>query len=117
VADDLPIYILDQITSKPGQGLALHRHYMETYAPAAQARGMTLEHCLVNPPLWLDGEQSNTLVMIWSVKGLKGFWGAAATPAAMEGATAQWWRDADAMIASRTRSVFGEASDCEVASV
>ena len=70
---DETIYILDEMTAKPGQAEALLAAYMEKYAPAARERGMILVHRWVTPPLWLK-EQSNTLYVIWTVQGAKAWW-------------------------------------------
>ena len=67
------IYILDQVTVKPGRAQDFLADYMERYAPAARARGMTLVHRWVTPPMWLR-EQSNTLHIIWTVQGAPAWW-------------------------------------------
>jgi hypothetical protein len=112
--EDPFIYFIDQVTPRPGQGELFYRHYMETYVPAAQARGLTLQHTWVNPPMWLEGEQSNTLFMVWSVKGTSGFWGVMARPESLDGSTGAWWRDAQPMIATRSRSVLSDAANLAV---
>jgi len=105
------IYFMDQITPRPGQGELFYHHYMETYVPAAQARGLTLQHAWVNPPMWLEGQQSNTLHIVWSVKGVAGFWGVMARPESLDGSTGAWWREAQPMIATRSRSVMSDAAN------
>lgn len=107
----VPIYFLDQITPKPGQAEAFFKFYMETYAPAAQARGLKLEHTWINPPIWLEGAQSNTLFIIWSVEGVAGYWKVMAAPASLDGSTSHWWRDADPMIETRSRLVLSDISN------
>lgn len=107
------IYFLDQITPKSGQAESFFKAYMDEYAPQARARGMTLRHAWVNPPIWLKGDQSNTLFVVWSVEGVPGFWKLMATPSALDGSTSYWWRDVDHLIESRSRSVLSDASNIE----
>jgi len=45
------IYYLDHITAVPGKAKALLDFYMKSYVPKAEARGMTLLHRLVAPPV------------------------------------------------------------------
>jgi hypothetical protein len=105
------IYFLDQITPKPGQAEAFFKAYMEEYAPAAQARGLKLEHTWINPPIWLQGGQSNTLYIVWSVEGVAGYWKVMSAPSALDGSSAFWWRDAEPMIETRSRSVLSDVSN------
>jgi hypothetical protein len=111
MSQDNPIYFLDMIRPKPGQGEEFFKHYMDSYAPQALERGLKLEHTWVNPPIWLEGDQSNTLFVVWSVKGVNGFWKSMVPPSAMDGSLAFWWRDADPMIAERSRMALCEAHD------
>lgn len=104
------IYVLDRLVAQPGQGEALHRRYLDEYVSVASERGLTLEHCLVSPPMWLEGGQSNTLLFVWSVKGVEGYWGVEAR-ARLDPASGAWWREIEPMLVSRTRSVMSEASD------
>ena len=64
------IYILDQITAKPGKAKELLAAYMERYAPAAkEERGMTLVSRWITPPMWMNeqDDQGNTLFITWSI--------------------------------------------------
>ena len=104
------VFVIDDLTAKPGQGEALRRAYLERYAPGAVRRGMRLVHQLVSPPYWLpDG--SNRLLFIWALAGPGGAW-------AMKHAGRQdpeliaWWTDeAPRLVASRTRAICAEAAD------
>jgi hypothetical protein len=113
VANDEIIYILDQITPKAGQAEIFLKHYLDTYAPLARERNMTLAHSWISPPLWLQGDQLNTLFMVWSVPG--GAFGyltaAMAHPGALDGSASFWWRDAEHMIATRSRSILSDTND------
>jgi hypothetical protein len=104
------LFVIDDLTAKPGRGEALLRAYLERYAPGATRRGMTLVHQLVSPAYWLpDG--SNRLLFVWSVAGPGGAW-------QMKHAGRQdpelvaWWNDeAPLLVASRTRAICAEAAD------
>lgn len=106
------IYIVDHILALPGQGRAVHRHYLDAYAPLARARGLSLCHSWVSPPVWLEGDEANTLVFVWSVKGTGEYWNAEAK-ARWDPETPVFWRELEAMIQSRTRQVMAEDSDIE----
>jgi hypothetical protein len=103
------IYILDEMTAKPGQAEALLAAYMEKYAPAARERGMILVHRWVTPPLWLK-EQSNTLYVIWTVQGAKAWWQMSFL-GRRDHAVAGWWEEAAPMIESRRRCFLGDVAD------
>ena len=109
-ANAYPIYIVDVIHCKPGDGKAMFDHYMENYAPGAQERGMTLVNSSVNPPAWLDDEVAgNTLEFVWSVPGFMGW--AMMVGVARNGDPAVrdeivgFWRGVDDRVVSRTRTL------------
>lgn len=110
VGADTRIYVVDEIEPKPGKGEEFLKFYRETYVPLAEARGMRLEHSLVNPPVWLTGDQQNTLLIVWSVANVEAYW-------AMQGkirwdpSIADWWSDAERMMTSRKRLVLGDAAN------
>lgn len=111
------IFIADIIHCKPGDGKALYDHYMERYAPGAEQRGMTLESAGVNPPIWLeDDDSSNTLEFIWSVPGMMG-WASMVGVSRYDPTTAaqliEFWRDIDDRVISRTRTLSAADTDIE----
>jgi hypothetical protein len=108
---DETIYILDEMTAKPGQAEALLAAYMADYVPAARERGMTLIHRWVTPPLWLKA-QSNTLHVIWTVQGAKSWWRMSFI-GRRDPAVAGWWENAAPMIESRRRCFLADADDLE----
>lgn len=110
MADGTTIYIVDEIRPKPGQGQAFLDHYMESYAPLAVARGMRLEHSWVNPPLWLSGDQQNTLLIVWSVESVSAYWELQGK-IRWDSAISDWWSQVDAMVTSRNRLVLGESQE------
>jgi hypothetical protein len=97
-----PVYVVDELVARPGQGKRLLDEYLAHYAPGATARGMALEQVLVSPPVWMD-DQPNTLTIIWTVAGAEGWWamrlGASADPG-----VAAFWDGAGERLLSRRRS-------------
>lgn len=64
------IYLIDRMVVKPGKGREVHDAYLERLETVAVEKGMTLEHAIVAPPIWLtDAESNNTLEFIWSFEG------------------------------------------------
>jgi hypothetical protein len=104
------VYIVDQITPKPGAGRSFLDAYMQRYAPGARERGMTLEHTWVAPPVWLE-DGSNTLFFVWSVKGAKEVWSSLFSARRLSSVDDWWWKDAAEMIVSRERFFLSNPSD------
>ena len=105
------IYILDQVTPKPGQAEAFLKTYMEKYAPAAQARGMTLVHRWVAPPMWLK-EQSNTFHIVWSVQGAPAWW-SMSHQGRRNPAVREFWESVKPLVEKRHRSFLSDIADVE----
>ena len=106
------IYVIDEILAKPGQGKALYEAYMARYVPGAEARGMTLQHRLVEPAMWLS-EGSNRLVFLWAQSDVGAVWGAK-HGARLDSAVDQWWEEeAPPLIESRQRYTLAEADALE----
>ena len=104
------VFVIDDLTAKPGQGEALQRAYLERYAPGAQQRGMRLLHQWVSPPYWLpDG--SNRLLFVWTVPGPGGAW-AMKHAGRQDPALEAWWtQEAPRLVAARTRAICAETVD------
>jgi hypothetical protein len=102
------IIVTDIIDAAPGQAGAVHKAYMDDYAPTARARGMELQDALISPPILL-AEQSNRLTFIWSVPDTPGFWkqrlGGAGNPAVRG-----FWARIAPLIVWRDRRAHEEAS-------
>jgi hypothetical protein len=104
------VFVIDDLTAKPGQGEALLRAYLERYAPGATGRGMTLVHQLVSPPYWLpDG--SNRLLFVWTVPGPAGAWAMKHAGRQDPELTAWWAEEAPRLVAARTRAICAETGD------
>jgi hypothetical protein len=105
------IYILDEVTVKPGQAQDFLAAYMERYAPAARERGMTLVHRWVTPPMWLK-EQSNTLHIIWTVQGAPAWWGMS-HQGRRNPAVKAFWNSVEPLVEKRHRSFLSDVADVE----
>jgi hypothetical protein len=104
------VFVIDDLTAKPGQGEALERAYLERYAPGAARRGMKLVHRLVSPPYWLpDG--SNRLLFIWTLPGPGGAWAMKHAGRQDPELVAWWTEEAPRLVAARTRAICAEAAD------
>jgi hypothetical protein len=111
MADDASIYILDQVTPKPGRAQEFHKAYMEGYAPRAKARGMKLEFSWITPPMWLENN-ANTIYFVWSVKSLTDLW-RAQMQSRLDMSLPDWWRGTEPMIEYRCRNFLAAVSDIE----
>lgn len=108
-----PIWIVDDVLVKPGQGQAFVDAYMKKYVPGATQRGMTLAFRMVGPAEWLkDGEPNpNRVMFVWTVPSALGVWGFKFA-GRNDPAVLSWWRDqVPKMIQSRTRSILADVDD------
>ena len=104
------VFVIDDLTARPGQGEALQRAYLERYAPGAERSGMTLVHQLVSPPYWLP-EGSNRLLFVWTVPGPGGAW-AMKHAGRQDPELAAWWtEEAPRLVETRTRAICAESAD------
>ncbi len=101
------ILIIDAIVARPSQARAVYAAYMAHYAPDARARGMTLRHRLIAPPLELGSEAANTLTFIWSVADVAAWWKARLT-AASTASVVRFWQELEPLIVSRERRCHAE---------
>ena len=94
------IYVLDELVLRPGR-LADFLEAMEReYRPAAEARGQRLVHTWVTPPTTAQGLEA-TLLLVWRLEGIPGFWGMRSRTAEPE--VLQWWQDCESFVLRRTR--------------
>jgi len=106
---DAPIWILDEVTTRPGQGPAFLAAYMDRYAPHAQTRGMTLAYRMVEPAMWLN-DAPNRIVFVWTLPNAAAIW-ASKHVARSSPDVAKWWNEeAPVYIESRKRSTLADAS-------
>ena len=106
------IYIIDRIVCKPGMGREVYDMYLERFESFAAERGLTLEHAVIAPPVWLiDDVSSNTLEFMWYAAGYPAFAGALTYG---NDEAAAWWADLETRTVSRDRSYFTTDADLEV---
>lgn len=105
------VFIVDRVVAAPGRAREFVSSYVSHYVPGARARGMTLDHILVSPPIWLD-DASNTITATWTVDDVAGWWDMTRL-GRRDPALAEWWSGIDSLILERTRSMAGEAADVE----
>jgi len=108
--EDSALYVVDDVTVKPGAGKAFLDAYMARYVPGAQARGLKLVYRLVSPPVWLQ-DQSNRLLFVWMAADAAGVWTSKFAGRADPLLAAWWEREAAPYIESRSRSIFSEPAD------
>jgi hypothetical protein len=107
-----PIWVIDEVVTKPGQGQAFLDAYMRDYAPRAAARGMTLAHRMVEPAMWLD-DASNRILFVWTLPDAGAAWGAKHA-ARGDGDVLRWWNEqAPPLIVSRKRATLADAAMLE----
>jgi hypothetical protein len=105
------IYLLHEITPRPGLTIAYSDAYMRRYAPGARSRGMTLEFAWMTPPFLLQ-TGSNTLLFLWSMVDLDSWWAQRLDARHVPDKEA-WWlaEDVKAMTSSRRLSFLTELTD------
>ena len=96
-----PIFVIDDLRLRAGQLESFLEAFEARYRPGAEARGQRLLHVLVDPPTRaLDVPHS--VVLLWQVDGIAGFWGVRSQNATEE--VLRFWNDCDARwVESRTR--------------
>jgi hypothetical protein len=103
------IFIADCIVAKPGQARAVLDAYLQRYVPAAQARGMVLQHQWISPPLALAAPRVNTLTFVWAVEDMAGWWGQRIA-ASFDPAVSEFWVSLAPFVSERSRNFYTEAS-------
>jgi len=110
-----PIWIVDEVETKPGMGKAFLDAYMADYAPGNAARGLTLVHTMIEPAMWLD-DAPNRLLLIWQADHAGAVWGAK-HQARGDAAVGRWWNEqAPPFILSRRRGTYAPADALEALS-
>lgn len=107
-----PIWIIDDVVVRPGQGQAFLATYLKDYAPGAASRGLTLVHQMVEPAMWLDDEP-NRILFIWSAPDAGAIWVSKHVARGTADVTTFWEVTAPPFIISRERSITAEASQLE----
>lgn len=102
------VYVIDRVVTKPGQARTFVDRYLAEYAPGARARGMTLEHILVSPPIWFE-DQANTVTVTWTLPGPLAWW-QMTWKGRPDPALGQWWSEIAELVQERSRSVAAAAA-------
>lgn len=97
---DAPIYVLDELVIRPGRLQAFLEALEARYRPGAEARGQRLLHRWVTPPTATEGVEQ-TLMLVWQLDGVPGFWRMRSQNAAPE--IAGFWAESESFVASRSR--------------
>jgi hypothetical protein len=101
-----PIFVLDELVLVPGALEPFLEALEKDYRPGAEARGQRLLHRWVTPPTTAGGV-AHTVVLVWQLRGVEGFWKMRSQNSTPE--IAAWWADAGRFFVSRTRRWAAEA--------
>ena len=106
------IYILDQITLKPGCVGAFMGCFEADYLPAAVRRNMKLFLRSVSPPVELE-DHSSEVILLWQINEIGDFW-SMRKEAKVDASVASFWQTCEAWIETRNRKVLSPySSDSE----
>ncbi|TFV57847.1 hypothetical protein E4P42_14045 [Mycobacterium sp. PS03-16] len=105
------VYVIDRVVTRPGAAREFVDAYLESYAPGARNRGMTLRQLLVSPPIWFD-DQPNTVTVTWSLPSARAWW-EMTWQGRPDPSIAEWWSEMDDLILERSRSVAAAADDVD----
>lgn len=106
-----PIYVVDDITIKPGSGKAFFDAYMTEYVPQATAGGLTLLFKMAEPAMWLP-ERASRLFFVWTAPGALETW-QAKFKARQNPDMLRWWQDVAELIEHRTRMTAADPAQFE----
>jgi hypothetical protein len=104
------VFILDEISVRPGLAGAYRQAYRAEYVPGAARRGMVLEGAWQHPPVHDLEELPTTLYYLWSVAGVREWW-AMRLSRNPDGSDERfdklaWWQKSDRMTLRRKRTVL-----------
>lgn len=95
-----PIYLIDELVLRPGRLDDFLAAFHARYVPGATERGQRLLHVLVTPPT-AHADLGQSVLILWQLDGLPGFWGMRSTNATPE--VAAWWAECAGWVETRTR--------------
>lgn len=102
------IFVLDEITVKPGHAAAYRLAYEGDYRPAAVRRGLRPEASWRHPPIKDFEELPTTFYFLWSIEGIDEWWrlriGVGTDGSDERVAKYRWWQESDDMTLSRKRT-------------
>lgn len=94
------IYALDEISVRPGMQTEYETAYRKVYVPLALARGMTLVHAWMTPPVALE-DAPNSLIFVWSVPDPAAWW--RMRYGAYDPNVSAFWQDTAYLVLTRRR--------------
>lgn len=102
-----PIFLIDELVSRPGEGEAVLEAYRRLIAVPAEQRGMWLSRTLVEPCVW-GKTSSNRLIFMWSLPNAMAAWRQKSTNR-FDPTIVAAWREIDGMVAERKRAFVCDA--------
>ena len=102
-----PIFLIDELVSRPGEGEALLEAYRRLIALPAERRGMWLSRTLVEPCVW-SKTSPNRLIFMWSLPNAMAAW-RQKSATRMEPTITAAWREIDSMATERKRALVCDA--------
>lgn len=111
----MTIMILDEIVVQPGQAAAYRRAHAARYRPAAERRGLTLEHAWQGPAGRDWDDLPVALYYLWSVPDVAAWW-AQRLSRTEDGGDERWdklafWQEVAPLTLSRRRSTLSPQPD------
>lgn len=94
------IHLIDEIELRPDVMDEFLEAFRARYLPGAKHRGMELVHTWITPPE-LPPEKGETVLFVWALEGIPGFWRMRSQSSAPE--IADWWRECERYCVRRTR--------------
>nr|WP_116332097.1 hypothetical protein [Cupriavidus taiwanensis] len=100
------IHVLDEIVLAPGHLPTVLDLLESRYLPGGAARGLTLLHRWISPPVALP-DAPNTLWLLWQVADAPGYY---AMRAGIDGPAIAFWSTVGSLCESRRRHVMAAAT-------
>jgi len=94
------IYLIDEIELRSDATDEFLAAFRAHYLPGARDRGMELVHTWITPPE-SPPETGATVLFVWALAGVPGFWRMRSRNAAPE--ITEWWRECEDHCVRRTR--------------
>ena len=100
------IYVLDEIVLDPKHAPDVLALLERSYQPTSEARGLTLLHRWVSPPVAIE-DAPNTLRLLWQVADAPAYY---AMRASIDASAIAFWSEVDALCETRRRHVMSDAT-------
>ena len=103
------IWLLDRYAVKPGRLGELQAAFEARGLPSARRRGLTLVGRWITPPVELE-QEGNELLVLWSLPDAEAFW-PMRIGAGTDAEVAAWWNEVDALVLRRERQFLAAAGE------